>query len=165
MANLKLYLSISLSVLFISACAVNVVNVVNSPIADHADSHPSINFMTGTWKAQGAEEFEVWEQESDLSYSGYAYRIKNGEKVIWEKMRVFKQSGVWRLAVRVPEQNEGESVIFILETDPSKEFLFMNEEHDFPKRILYRRNSATEWIADVRGDDNQGFSIVLEKQD
>ena len=78
-------------------------------------------------------------------------------------MVMSKKSDVWQLAARVPDQNEGEAVVFILASDPSvnNEWMFINDKHDFPKRILYKKISDNEWFADVRGDDNKGFSIKL----
>ena len=156
---MQTYLS-NLSILLITLWA--LVACTTSDLG--LDSSQPPLFLTGTWKAQGLEEYEVWQTHEDGGYSGYAYRIKNGEKIIWEKMRISKQEGQWQLSVHVPEQNEGAAIVFKLQSDPHEGWLFVNPVHDFPKSILYRPVSATEWFADVRGDGNKGFSIVLEKQ-
>lgn len=134
-------------------------------ISQEADAVKRADFLTGSWKAQGLDEYEVWQKINDKLYSGYAYRIKDGEKIIWEEMQVSLEHGLWQLAVKVPGQNNNATVIFKLQSNPQDEWLFVNSAHDFPKRILYRKISEDQWFADVRGDDNKGFSIVIERQD
>ncbi len=124
------------------------------------------DFMTGSWKVKGAAEYEVWTKESPSRYSAYAYRIKEGEKQIWERMVVSRMSDDWQFAASVPDQNEGQAIIFKLVSNPAQqgEWLFVNEEHDFPKRILYKRIEGDLWIADVRGADGKGFKVTLVRQ-
>ena len=139
-------------ILFTGCEATSVQNIENQ------------EFMLGTWKAEGRSEYEVWEKQSTEHYQGYAYRIVDGEKQTSERMQVKKLNNTWQLTVRVPEQNEGQSVVFTLRPSNADEWLFENLKHDFPKQILYKKISNEKWLADVRGDDNKGFSYHLELQ-
>ena len=42
------------------------------------------DFLSGIWKTEGSESYEVWEKESDSRYVGYAYKIQDGKKKVWE---------------------------------------------------------------------------------
>lgn len=141
-------------ILLLSGCATTAPETVESE-----------RFLVGRWKVVGAEEFEVWKKESASRYTGYAYRIQHGEQEIWERMVLAKTNGYWQLGARVPNQNEGEAIVFILSSNPEEtgEWLFINEEHDFPKRILYKELDHDHWMADVRGAAGKGFSIQLER--
>ena len=122
-------------------------------------------FILGVWNTAGTESYEAWEKETDIRYVGYAYKIQDGKKKIWERMIMSKETDGWQYAVTVPDQNEAEAVIFKLISDPmtSGEWLFANPEHGFPKTILYKKINESEWFADVRGDENAGFSITMNK--
>jgi len=64
----------------------------------------------------------------------------------------------------VPNQNDGETIQFTLNTEIKLYFSFENDKHDFPKKIQYKKISDNEIEVAVLGDNGKGFSYTQFKQ-
>ena len=64
----------------------------------------------------------------------------------------------------VPDQNEGRTIQFTLNTEIKSYFSFENEKHDFPKKIQYKKITDDEIEITVLGDNGKGFSYTQLKQ-
>lgn len=123
-----------------------------------------LNFMLGTWKHESKDQFEAWEKVSELELSGEGYKIIDGKKQLWETLSIQKIDGQWVFQARVPDQNEGEVVSFILNPNSKATLSFENEAHDFPKKIQYRPISEDSIQVHVVGKNGEGFSFVQVRQ-
>jgi len=61
------------------------------------------------------------------------------------------------------KSNNGATVKFALTTFKDNEFVFENPEHDFPKKIVCKKVSATEMFAQVLGEGGKGYSFKMVK--
>ncbi len=123
-----------------------------------------IEFMIGTWKVENKEQYEVWEKTENKELIGYVYKFSNDQKEINETLSIKIIENKIIYEATVPDQNEGRTIPFTLNSD-IKEFLsFENLEHDFPKKIQYKKINENEIKVIVIGDSNKGFSYTQLKQ-
>ena len=128
--------------------------------ATFADLH----FFIGTWKVEGKETYEVWEVFENNSLIGYGYKMKEGEKIILENLSISMEQGKIIYSATVSDQNNGSTIPFVLNPDTLQGFSFENIDHDFPKKIIYKKISDTELAVQVLGANDQGFKLKLIKQ-
>ena len=124
----------------------------NSPKA------PDVEFLVGTWQVEGKEQFEVWKKGENDIYSGYAYSIVNGERYFSETLQIRKTGDQIVFEANVQEQNNGESIPFVLNTNVDGMLSFENLNHDFPKRIQYKRIDDQTLSVSVLGDGEKGIT-------
>ena len=65
---------------------------------------------------------------------------------------------------KVPDQNEGGTIKFILNPEVDSIFSFENSNHDFPKKIQYKVVDDNQLRVIVLSDDNSGFSYLQIRQ-
>jgi hypothetical protein len=123
-----------------------------------------LDFLAGTWKRENKEQFEFWEKNNTHELVGYSYKIKDNQKSITEILKIKKIDGQFVYEATVPDQNEGRTIQFILNTETDSLFSFENDKHDFPKKIQYRRMNGNQLEVIVLGDDDTGFSYIQIKQ-
>lgn len=121
-------------------------------------------FLLGTWKVEEREQFEVWELTVGGELHGTGYRIREGVKEVFETLSIKKRNGQIIYEATVPGQNEGKTITFILNPENTSGFSFENMDHDFPKKILYKKISTEEIEVSVTGDNDKGFKLTLKKQ-
>jgi len=122
------------------------------------------DFLVGTWKRENKEQFEVWEKNNPTELNGYSYRIKDNQKTITETLVIKKIGDQFVFEATVPDQNEGRTVQFVLNTELDSVFLFENDKHDFPKKIQYKILNDNQLKVTVSGDDDSGFSYIQNRQ-
>jgi hypothetical protein len=123
-----------------------------------------LDFFVGTWKRDNKEQYEVWEKNNSSNLTGYSYRIINNKKTTIETLVIKKIGDQFVYEATVPDQNEGRTVQFILNTETDSLFSFENDKHDFPKKIQYKKINDNQLKVIVLGDDNTGFSYIQIKQ-
>jgi len=122
------------------------------------------DFMVGTWKMEGKEQYEVWDKNEDIDLVGYSYKLNNNEKTITETLTIKRVEGQIIYEATVPDQNEGRTVPFTLNTNIKSYLSFENDNHDFPKKIQYKKIGDGEIEVTVSGDEGEGFSFIQIKQ-
>lgn len=120
------------------------------------------DFLVGTWLSEDGSSYEHWDKLSAVSMKGYSYQVKNGEMKVNEYLDLMQRKDGTFYIPTVIGQNEGKPVEFKL-TSSDSSFVFENREHDFPKKICYKRLSETEVFVQVLGDKNTGFSFKMKK--
>jgi len=121
------------------------------------------DFLSGTWKVEGRDRYEHWDQLNERSWSGFSYTIKDGKMAVSEYLEIEQNASEIIYRAAVLHQNGGKSVDFKL-TRSDSIFLFENPAHDFPKKIIYRKISADELFVSVTDGDKKGFSYTMTKQ-
>ncbi len=127
------------------------------------NSQDPILKLEGIWKVDGKEQFESWKLTND-TLKGEGYKIKNGEKVIFEYLTIYQSSDQWIYTATVPDQNEGQSILFILNPKITGKLSFENLNHDFPKKIQYQFVQENQLFVQVLGANDEGFSLTLNRQ-
>jgi hypothetical protein len=124
----------------------------------------SVDFIIGTWKMEGKEQYENWELSNDKELIGYSYKFNDNQKIITETLsiKIIENNIIYEATV--PDQNEGNTIPFTLNNGIKEYLSFENIEHDFPKKIQYKRIADDEIEVTVLGDEGKGFSYKQLKQ-
>lgn len=122
-----------------------------------------VDFLIGKWKVEGKESYESW-QRTDNKLIGEVFKMSKGAKTISETIEIIIQNNRLVYIATVFDQNEGKGIPFELKSTKGDVFSFENMEHDFPKKIQYKKINASELYVSVLGDENKGFSYKLIKQ-
>ena len=123
-----------------------------------------VDFLTGTWKMEGKEQYEVWEKGGKQELIGYSYKVLDNQKIITETLAIKIIDDHMVYKATVPDQNQGKEIPFALNDDIKAYVSFENIEHDFPKKIQYKRIGDDEILVTVLGDEGRGFSYRQLKQ-
>ncbi len=123
-----------------------------------------LDLLAGTWKRANKEQYEVWEKAGAQALKGYSYRMKAGEKVITETLTIRRVDGQLVYEATVPDQNEGRTIRFTLNPAVDSLLSFENAQHDFPKKIQYKKLDEHRLEVRVSGDNDEGFSYIQVRQ-
>lgn len=123
-----------------------------------------VDFMIGTWKMEGKEHYENWELSNNKELIGYSYKLKDSQKIITETLSIKILENTIIFEATVPNQNEGKTIPFTLNNEIKDYLSFENIDHDFPKKIQYKRINENEIEVTVVGDEGKGFSYKQLKQ-
>ena len=123
-----------------------------------------VDFIIGTWKMEGKEQYENWELSNNKELIGYSYKFKDSQKIITETLSIKILENTVIFEATVPDQNEGKTIPFTLNNEIKHHLSFENIDHDFPKRIQYKRINENEIEVTVLGDKDEGFSYKQRKQ-
>jgi len=135
------------------------VNQPNQPIAQ--SDFP--DFLQGTWKVDGKDINEHWDKLNDSNLKGFSYELNNGLVSVFEYLDLSRHEDMILYTATVLNQNQGRSICFKLtETDPA--FVFENPDHDFPKKIEYRKLTDTEILVRISDGKQKEFSWKMTRQ-
>lgn len=111
----------------------------------------NLHWLIGTWKggSEGNEYLESWAWQKGGALVGRA-ELKNssGEVLVSEilKIETFGDHTIYLASV-----NRRRPVLFTLVESKQEQWVFENKEHDFPQRIVYKRESRNRLLARVEG--------------
>jgi Domain of unknown function (DUF6265) len=121
------------------------------------------DFLQGTWKIENKDEYEHWDKLNENSLKGFSYKLKDGKLLVSEYLDITKVNKEVVYTATVLNQNEGKGIHFtLIKADSS--YTFENLNHDFPKRIVYKRLNDTEVYVQVSDGKQKGFAYKLQKQ-
>lgn len=104
-----------------------------------------------TFSHHGIAIYEQWTSEGDSVLIGLTIAVQGKDTQVEEEMKIVQRGKELYYIATVNDQNGGESVPFRMQYLREDSFCFSNPEHDFPKYILYFKNSensATACISD-----------------
>ena len=127
-----------------------------------------IGVLEGKWKREGKEAYEVWEA-AENGLTGYGYRMKDGEKVIFERFEIKMIDENWVYGATVPDQNEGATIPFTLNKEVTNMLSFENPNQfetllkAFPKSPLFVSNcdSNTFELSPSQRDINSALELEI----
>ena len=128
------------------------------------DNLDQVQFLEGIWKTENKETYEVWKKNTDGTMDGYSYKIKSGEKMVSEYLTIKMIDGNLTYQARVPNQNNGQTIPFVLNKTVKDQLSFENLNHDFPKKIQYKLIDAQTILVSVLGGGDKGFKFKIIKQ-
>ena len=107
--------------------------------APAAAAAPDLGWLAGYWLscADGRETSETWSDRRGGVMLGSSL-TRRGERVGWEQMRIEESDG--RLAFVAQPQGAAAPTVFPLVRSGPGEAVFENPQHDFPQRVIYRRD-------------------------
>ncbi len=141
-----------LTALFTFAFAIPVFAQKVNPSID------SLSWISGCWEqndvAKQRFSSEQWMKPEGQSMLGMSRTVKNGKTSGFEFLRIVEdESGIHYISR--PSQNK-EETIFKLIMSGANEVIFENPAHDFPQRIIYRRDK-TNLFARIEGKNKGRF--------
>ncbi|MEM9291613.1 MAG: DUF6265 family protein [Acidobacteriota bacterium] len=131
---------------------------------------PDLDFFVGCWQRVGAEEGsgEWWTLPAGGTLLGLARSVREGRTTGYEFLRVEERESVGLVYIAVPSgQRETEFPLAHWEPGLAR---FENPDHDFPQRVVYRRNGADGLSvrAETLGTAEEppgGFTVDLRRRD
>lgn len=125
-----------------------------APQADATPKIESLAWMSGDWEL-GHEKMQIdehWTHAAGGTMFGTSRTIADGKTVFFEFLRLeTRADGIYYVA----QPRGGKGTDFKLVKSDDKSATFENLKHDFPKRILYRRESETSLVARIEGDGTE----------
>jgi hypothetical protein len=127
----------------------------------------NLGWLSGCWASENKDAntsvSEFWTMVAGDSILGVGRTIKNGQTVDYEYMRIaVYDKGIFYIAK--PKANT-EETSFKLTKLAAAEAVFENPAHDFPQKIIYRRD-GTNLFARVEGNNKgkfMGFDFPMSK--
>jgi len=120
-------------------------------------------FLQGTWKMENKDIYEHWDELNENSLKGYSYYLSNGRITIIEYLDISQIDAEIIYTATVMGQNQGKGINFkLLKADSI--FTFENPNHDFPKKIVYKKMNDNEIFVQVGDGMQKGFSYTMKKQ-
>lgn len=139
--------------------------MVNAFLSCHAQEDlKSVDFLIGTWKIENKNVYEIWKKVNKTEFSGKSYQMNEGQTKISETLSIKIINGKIIYEATVPNQNDGRSIPFELNTRNKDLVSFENLNHDFPKKIQYKLIDNSKVMVNVFGDNDKGFSFYQVKQ-
>lgn len=116
-----------------------------------ADPAAALGWMQGCWAAGGTEagSGEQWMAAAGGTMLGMSRTIKAGKTVEFEFMQI-REVAPGKLAFMTQPSGRAPTTFALLRQD-GKEFVFENLEHDFPQRVIYRRDGERGLAARIEG--------------
>jgi hypothetical protein len=114
-----------------------------------------LTWLTGDWQTPPGEKAQIdehWIAPAGGSMMGLSRTVANGKVVEFEFLRI-EQRGDAIYYVAYP-QGRCSGTDFKLTNLSGQEAVFENPQHDFPKRITYRKNSDGSLVASIDGGPN-----------
>jgi hypothetical protein len=99
-----------------------------------------IEWLVGVWKNKDKEMYEKWIKVSESEYRGVGYDMTAGYATITESIKLYKEGKDWYYEAKVAANNNV-PVKFTLVPDPVYTLKFINEKHDFPQMISYKKDA------------------------
>ena len=121
-----------------------------------------LSSLSGNWitESEGTIFCEDWGVFSGSGLIGIGYMIEGVDTTFTEKLRIFPENGSWIYEATVFEQNNSESIEFIMTSDSLNIFVFENPLHDFPNKITYNFCTPEEMKVNV-GNGNPASEMSV----
>jgi uncharacterized protein YciI len=121
------------------------------------------DFLVGTWKMENKETFEHWDKINGQTLKGFSYQLSNGQMMVSEYLEIEQRKNELFYTATVLNQNQGKSIEFKLSQSDSA-YVFENLRHDFPKKIIYQKNSDNELFIQISDGKQKAFAYRMLKQ-
>ncbi len=96
-------------------------------------------WLVGDWQKQSEKGIltEAWRKLDDSTLVGRSYLILEVDTLSLESIRLEQRKGKLYYIPTVPDQNEGQPVVFVQTNLTDSTVVFENPKHDFPQKITY----------------------------
>lgn len=140
-------------------------------IAAHAQSAPAgiadLKWLAGCWESNNAEKklliSEQWMKPAGGMMIGAGRTVRDGKTVDFEFVRIVEEpDGIFYIAK--PKSNPGETRFKLIKSSAA-EAIFENPAHDFPQRVMYRRDGdrLAARIEGIQNGKTRGLDFPMSK--
>jgi hypothetical protein len=137
------------------------------PASAHAAQVADFSWLAGCWDladgVSGSEEH--WLAPAGGLVLGLSRRVEDGRAVAWEVLQI-RETAPGQVALVAKPHDQPEAT-FPLAAHDATSATFENPQHDFPQRILYRRDgdSLVARIEGEQGGETMGFDFPMRRRD
>ena len=149
---MKIILFISMIIILFMSCSYRS-NTENPSTELKIKAMERFNWLPGSWSSINSESqlYEIWTKENDTVLSGKSYVLVNNDTAFSETLRLeFIGQDLFYIPT-IKDENNDQPVSFKLISDTNGEFIFENNEHDFPQRIIYKNSEPGILNARIEG--------------
>jgi hypothetical protein len=118
------------------------------------------DWLAGTWQfnaSNGGISLEIWKKQNDSLITGNGYFIKGKDTLFSEKLEIQQKGNDLFYVATIAEQNNGQPVPFRFMEFNKGEYNFVNKDHDFPNRIIYKNPQPDFLVVRIEGTENGKF--------
>ncbi len=151
----------------ITATVFVLILCIGIPAQNKEQKIEDIAWLSGCWeshdKAKHLFVSEQWMKPAGGMMLGIGRTVKNGEAVDFEFMRI-EQKGDDIFFIAHPKANKEETPFKLIRSATS-EAVFENPDHDFPQRVIYKRQ-GTKLTGRIEGNNKgkfMGFDFPLTR--
>jgi hypothetical protein len=119
--------------------------------ADSKASVATLAWMSGCWEGTLVNRHleEYWTSPSGQTLLGLSRTVVQGKTVAYEFMRIHEEEATLVFTAQPSGQKQAS---FRMARSSDREVVFENPEHDFPQRVIYRRDTAGGLIGRIEGE-------------
>ena len=118
-------------------------------------------WLAGTWQRvdlpEGQSGYERWTHDGAQGFVGVGVAERDGKTIFEEKLRIAPKNGAVYYVADVPEN--AQPVYFKLTELNKNGFSFENPAHDFPQKIVYKRDEDRLHVRISAGDKASEFEF------
>jgi len=149
------------------ACILFASLIPGDAFAQACQSLATLQWVLGAWRTQdeSSATLESWDRVSPKTFEGNAQVVQkhSGKTEGLETLRRVEMSGIVYYIAKVGH-NELPVAFKALECSDSGA-TFVNPEHDFPKRLVYRLHEDDRLTVEVSDGGSKGFSLEFLRQE
>lgn len=136
-----------------SRCLLLAIILGTSTHAGQKSGVDQLAWISGCWASDDGKERieEQWMKPAGQSMMGMSRTVAGGKTVFTEYLQIREKDG--QLAYIAAIGIGAKSVVFKQIKSTDGEVVFENPEHDFPQRIIYRREAADKLFARIEGKE------------
>lgn len=142
-------------------CVFVAMSVAGLSNADRKPGIEQLDWISGCWVMDDGKERteESWMKPAGKSLIGMSRTVAGGKTVHSESIQIREANG--QIAYIVALGMGAKPTVFKLIKASDNEAVFENPEHDFPQRIIYRRESMEALFARIEGAE-KGVNKAME---
>ncbi len=135
----------------VALCVLIAMTVGTMSNAGQKSGIERLEWISGCWVLDDGKERteETWMKPAGQSMLGMSRTVAGGKTVLTEHIQIREANG--QIAYIVALGMGAKPTVFKLVKSSDNEVVFENPEHDFPQRIIYRRESADALFARIEG--------------
>ena len=135
----------------VALCALLAMLLTTWSNANQKSGVEQLEWISGCWVMDDGKERteETWMKPAGKSMIGMSRTVAGGKTVHTESAQIRETNG--QIAYIVTLGMGAKPTVFKLVKSSDNEVVFENPEHDFPQRIIYRRESAEALFARIEG--------------
>jgi len=156
-----------IKVRIVLSCALFALPWPGHALAQACSTLDGMHWLLGAWRAEGERVFtdENWTQVSPSTFEGRGEAMvkASGEKQGLETLRLVEMSsGIYYIA---KVGHNALPIAFEATQCNDESAVFENPQHDFPKRLVYRRKGADGLVVEVSDGASEGFTLEFARRE
>ena len=110
-------------------------------------------WILGSWEQKTDKGImtETWERKNDSLFVGSCYFINESDTLHTETIVLEQRADSITYSAKVIGQNNEKAISFTLTTANTNSLVFENPTHDYPQKIVYKKNKTNGLLVTVSG--------------